>query len=199
MPHRKISDRLQAAVGLSAADRNLLSAVPKTIRSFADREVMVRGGDRAAFCTLLVDGFAIRQKIVAGKNQILAVYVPGDIPDLHALQFPIMDHELVSAGPTTAAVISLANLRVMLQRSYALTNAFWRDTLIDASIYREWVANVGARDASARVAHFLCELATRLEIWGWWITTRFASPSRKPTLLMLAACRSCTSIAPYSS
>jgi len=112
---------------------------------------------------LLVDGFAIRQKVVADKNQILAFYVPGDLPDLHTLQLPVMDYELVSAGRTTVALISHADIRAVLEYSRALMHAFWRETLVDASIYREWVANIGSRDALSRVAHLICELATRLE------------------------------------
>ena len=38
----------------------------------------------------------------------------------------------------------------------------WLDTLIDSSIFREWVVNVGRRDSRARIAHLLCELAWRL-------------------------------------
>ena len=39
-------------------------------------------------------------------------------------------------------------------------------TLIEASILREWVVNVGRRDARARIAHILCEFAVRLEQRG---------------------------------
>jgi CRP-like cAMP-binding protein len=42
----------------------------------------------------------------------------------------------------------------------------WTETLIDASIFREWVVNVGRRSAKARVAHLLCELALRLDKIG---------------------------------
>jgi CRP-like cAMP-binding protein len=42
--------------------------------------------------------------------------------------------------------------------------SMWIDTLIDASIFREWVVNVGRRDARARIAHLLCEFARRLEV-----------------------------------
>ena len=40
------------------------------------------------------------------------------------------------------------------------------DTLIDASIFREWVVNVGRRNSRARIAHLLCELAFRLDKLG---------------------------------
>ncbi len=39
-------------------------------------------------------------------------------------------------------------------------------TLIEASILREWVVNVGRRDARERIAHVLCEFAVRLETRG---------------------------------
>ena len=42
----------------------------------------------------------------------------------------------------------------------------WVDTLIDASIFREWILNIGQRGAKARVAHVLCEFARRVELAG---------------------------------
>ena len=51
-------------------------------------------------------------------------------------------------------------------RSPAVRRAMWIDTLIDASIFREWVVNVGRRDSRARIAHLLCELALRLKSIG---------------------------------
>jgi CRP-like cAMP-binding protein len=52
----------------------------------------------------------------------------------------------------------------------------WRDTLIDASIFREWVLNVGRRDAKARVAHMLCEFAVRCDVAGLGPVESFAWP-----------------------
>jgi diketogulonate reductase-like aldo/keto reductase len=43
----------------------------------------------------------------------------------------------------------------------------WHDTLVDGSVAHEWVANVGRRDARARVAHLLCEFALRLQTAGF--------------------------------
>jgi CRP-like cAMP-binding protein len=44
--------------------------------------------------------------------------------------------------------------------------AMWIETLLDSSISREWVVNVGRRDSRARIAHLLCEMAFRLEKIG---------------------------------
>lgn len=119
MPHRKLTVRLQAAIGLSEDDRALLARVPKTLRSFSEREPILRLGERPSHCSLLVEGFAMRQKVVAdNRNQILAFYVPGDLRDQHTLQLPVMDHELVSAGRSTVALICHADIWAMLDHSF---------------------------------------------------------------------------------
>jgi CRP-like cAMP-binding protein len=175
MPHQKIAHRLQTAVGLSDDDRDLLANVPKKMRSFSDHEAIVRGGRQPSHCALIVEGFAKREKIVGGKNQILAFYIAGDAPDLHTFQLPIMDDDLTSAGRSTVAFISHADLGAMLEKSRALTNALWRETLVNAAIYREWVAAL-ARDATARVTHLICEFAARLEMVGLLEHDQFRVP-----------------------
>jgi CRP-like cAMP-binding protein len=47
-----------------------------------------------------------------------------------------------------------------------IARALWIDALVDASIYREWVTNVGRRAAPARIAHVLCEVALRMQAAG---------------------------------
>jgi CRP-like cAMP-binding protein len=42
--------------------------------------------------------------------------------------------------------------------------AMWYETLVEGSIFREWVLNIGRRDARTRIAHLLCEFAMRLEV-----------------------------------
>jgi CRP-like cAMP-binding protein len=49
-----------------------------------------------------------------------------------------------------------------MQHSPAVTEALWRETLVEASIFREWAINLGGREAISRVAHLLCEMAVRL-------------------------------------
>jgi CRP-like cAMP-binding protein len=47
-----------------------------------------------------------------------------------------------------------------------IRRAAWLDTLIDSSVFREWVVNLGRRDARGRIAHLLCELMARLKASG---------------------------------
>lgn len=43
--------------------------------------------------------------------------------------------------------------QVDVRRAVAI--AMWLDTLIDGAVFREWITNLGRRDASARTAHGL--------------------------------------------
>jgi CRP-like cAMP-binding protein len=166
MPHKKLIARLQAVLGISERDRAQLANMPHTIKTFANGEYIWRQQDRTTRCTIVMNGFLSRERVVAARNQIFSFHVPGDIPDLHTLHLPVMDHDLRSVGPSTVAFVMHSFLTDMLIESPALMQAFWRETVIDAAIYREWVGNLGSRQALARLAHLLCELATRLEIVG---------------------------------
>ena len=39
--------------------------------------------------------------------------------------------------------------------------ALWKGTLVDAVIFREWIANVTRRDAYQRIAHLMCEMVVK--------------------------------------
>jgi CRP-like cAMP-binding protein len=53
-----------------------------------------------------------------------------------------------------------------MQRHPSLQTALWRDTLIDAGVFRTWMAGIGRRTAYARIAHLLCELFVRMRAIG---------------------------------
>ncbi len=57
-------------------------------------------------------------------------------------------------------------MRDLFQQQPRLVGVFWRDTLIDASIFREWMLGIGRRSAKTRVAHFFCEMVMRLRAVG---------------------------------
>jgi CRP-like cAMP-binding protein len=58
----------------------------------------------------------------------------------------------------------------------------WVDTLVDASIFREWIANVGRRDAKTRIAHLLCEFSMRLQHAGLGDETGYEMPMSQEQL-----------------
>ncbi|UPJ55962.1 Crp/Fnr family transcriptional regulator [Bradyrhizobium sp. 192] len=166
MPHHKLIARLLAVGPVSERDRDALRNMRYSVRNLADAEYAVRVGDRPSSCTIVLAGFLSRQRVVSDRMQISSFYLAGDMPDLPSLHLPVMDHDLCSVGPSTIALVKHSDVRAMLQESTGLLNAFWRETLIQGAVYREWVDNLGARQALPRVAHLICEIATRLEFVG---------------------------------
>jgi CRP-like cAMP-binding protein len=75
----------------------------------------------------------------------------------------VADHNVQSLGPSTVAGVSKEALLDLMAKDAAVRRALWLDSLIDASVFREWVVNVGRRNAKTRIAHLLCELALRLD------------------------------------
>jgi hypothetical protein len=53
---------------------------------------------------------------------------------------------------------------------------FWRDTLIDAAVFREWMAGIARRDAYTRIAHLFCEMFVRLRAVGLTDGERYGLP-----------------------
>jgi CRP-like cAMP-binding protein len=110
----------------------------------------------------------VRSKTIEnGQRQILSLHIPGDIPDLQSLYLYRMDHDLVTLVPSTLGFISHASLRAMTRANPNITEVLWRDTLIDAAMFREWIVNVGQRPAVSRLAHIAVELRKRLAITGY--------------------------------
>ena len=166
MPHPKFIARLQAIAGLSEDERRQVAALPSTLRQVADGEVVLRQGEAAPRCVFVVSGFLYQSRIVGDRSQILAFHVPGDMPCLHTLLVSPMDADLVGLGPTIIGTVAHNQLRQLLDDSLHLTRAFWRETLVDAAISRQWIARLGAQAALPKVAHLICELAARLEVVG---------------------------------
>ena len=51
-------------------------------------------------------------------------------------------------------------------RTNLVRRALWWATLVDEAVLREWLVNIGQREAPERVAHILCELLLRLRAVG---------------------------------
>jgi CRP-like cAMP-binding protein len=176
MLHQKLVDRLRAIANLSENDLALLAGMPTMVKSFGDGGYILRDGDTSAHCCLLLEGFLARHKIAGDRSQILSFHVPGDIPDLQTLHLNVMDHDLTSVGRAVVAFIPHDWFNRTLDRAPSLAHVFWREILIDAAVYREWIANIGARDAIARIAHLICEIEARLAAVGLVSDNAFSVP-----------------------
>jgi CRP-like cAMP-binding protein len=163
----KLIARLKAIAALSDADAALIASFPMRVQNLPDKGVIASDGERVKQCCLLLEGYLTRQKTLAdGTRQIVSWHVPGDIPDLYSLHLTPIDHDLVTLGPAIVALIQHEHMNAVLQQSASLTHIFWRETLVDAAVFREWVIDLGKRSALERIAHTICEVYRRLEVVG---------------------------------
>jgi CRP-like cAMP-binding protein len=161
---RKLETRAQ----LSDEDRSAIMALPFVRRTYDAPSYLLREGEPSRrYCSFVVSGLAFRQKLaVTGARQIVSVHVRGDLLDLQHLFLSQADHSIQALTRLETADIDRSALRALILARPKIGEAMWTDALIDASIFREWVLNVGRRDARARVAHLLCEFALRLQAAG---------------------------------
>ncbi len=96
----------------------------------------------------------------------MAIHIPGEFIDLENCSLAVADHNVQSLVGCEVAQVPVAALRDLAQAHPTIAAAMRLDMQINASISREWVVNVGRRDARTRIAHLLCELALRLEASG---------------------------------
>jgi CRP-like cAMP-binding protein len=149
------------------ADRAAVLALPHTLKTIEPNRPIVREGDRTSFACVLLTGFAIRQKTVAdGARQIFSMHLSGDIVDLQNAVLRIADNTAQALTRCQVAFVPREAIRRIAAERSPIGEALWYDTLVDGSIFREWIANVGRRDARMRVAHLLCEFAMRMQAAG---------------------------------
>ncbi len=165
--HNPMIRRLESVYTLTDDERHALQTLPMQVVAIKADQDIVREGDRPSRSCLLLSGFACTYKVTAaGKRQIVSFNLPGDIPDLQSLHLKVLDNSIGTISPCSVGFLTHEALRDLCDRYPRIASAFWRETLIDAAIFREWVLNVGRREAYTRLAHVLCELLVRLEAVG---------------------------------
>ena len=158
----RLAMKLNTIVRLTAEELSSISSLPLIIRDLRPDQDIVREGDRPSQCCLIIEGLAYRYKIVGeGRRQIFSYHIAGDTPDLQSLHLERMDHNVGTLIATKVAFIPHHDVKVLTETQPRVLAAFWRDGLIDAAIFREWMVGMGRRSALTRIAHLICELFTR--------------------------------------
>jgi CRP-like cAMP-binding protein len=185
-------DKLSYWNPLDDADRRAILELPHRIRKVDRHSYIVREREKASHAALILHGFAVRHKIVGGgARQIVAVHMKGDIVDLQNTFLEVADHGVQMITDGDIALIPREAVRAIALERRNVGMAMWFDTLVDGSIFREWIANVGRRDARARLAHLLCEFSLRLKMAGLGSTNEYELPM---TQEQMADCTGLTSV-----
>jgi CRP-like cAMP-binding protein len=175
--------KLTHSYPLQKADREALLALPHRVKSVEPHHYIVREREKATHSCLMVSGFSIRHKIVVGgARQIVAIHMKADMVDLQNSMLGTADHSVQMLTAGEVALIPREAIQQLALDRPRIGMAMWKDTLVDGSIFREWIANVGRRNAQTRLSHLLCEFALRLKLAGLGEQTNYELPMTQEQL-----------------
>jgi CRP-like cAMP-binding protein len=162
--HRILIDKLKEHSRIGADDMVAIQSLSFAIRELGRNEDLIRQGDAPKVSVLVVEGMVSRYHLLPnGGRQYLSFHMAGDMPDSQSLFLDRMDHAVCAMGRAVVASIPHKQLLAIFELRPQIGFAVWRETLIDAAIFREAIANNSARDMAARMAHLFCELFYRAE------------------------------------
>jgi CRP-like cAMP-binding protein len=152
---------------LDPTDKEAIRQFSCKLRELASGEDFLRQGDKPTASAVVLEGVVARYHTLgSGRRQYLSVHFPGDWPDAQGLFIDRMDHSVCAIGKAVLCAIPHEELIAAFRRHPSVSFAIWRETLIDAAIFREAITNNGSRSATVRVAHFFAEAHYRMNMVG---------------------------------
>lgn len=133
---------------LSQEAESVVRALPHRLAEVEGGKHIVRDGDRTEHCCLLINGYVYRSRDTRdGRRQILSVHMRGDAIGLRNSVLGLADHNVQALTSCEVAYVPQQALLAAATAHPALGQAFWRQTLIEASIAYEWMLSIGRRSA----------------------------------------------------
>lgn len=165
--HRNLIRNLREHSRLGEEDIEHIAKLSYVVRQFEPNEDLIRQGDSPKAAALVLSGTVGRYHLLdSGRRQYLSFHIVGDMPDAQGLFIDQMDHAVCAMGRAVIAFIPHTELVRAFKARPQLAFAVWRETLIDAAIFREAITNNSARPVDVRMAHLFCELFYRARSSG---------------------------------
>jgi CRP-like cAMP-binding protein len=158
-----LARKLSSFIDLAPEEVARLDALSRSVRRYGAGKNLIKEGDRPEFVFLLVDGWAYRYKVLPdGRRQIMAYLIPGDLCDIHIFILKEMDHSIGLLSNAQVAAIPKQAMLDLIHEHPRIGEALFWSTLVDEGVLREWLVNLGQRDAFQRIAHLFCEMWLRM-------------------------------------
>ena len=162
LAHDIIVRKLKEHSHLHLSDEAALHSLGIRTRRLKPDEDLIREGDKPEVSALVLEGVVARYHALAdGQRQYLSFHLAGDLPDAQTLFLEKMDHAICAVGVAQVALIAHEEILQLFKQRAPIGFAFWRETLIDAAIFREAITNNSSRPPRTRMAHLFCELYYR--------------------------------------
>lgn len=165
--HDILARKLKEHSELDAGDIEALKGLSAHSRTLGPNEDFIRQGDKPVVSALVTSGMVARYHLLkGGRRQYLSFHMTGDLPDAQTLFIERMDHAVCALGEAIVTLFPHEEILALFERRPPVGFAIWRETLIDAAIFREAITNNGSRPVLTRMAHLFCELYYRARSAG---------------------------------
>jgi CRP-like cAMP-binding protein len=168
---------------LSEDDSDAVAHIKGEVRTLQKGKDILSAGDVPHFSVVVLKGFLCRHSWKRdGTRQIHSFYMPTDAPCLETLHIDYMDNNLGAITPSIVGIIPHPEMfRVMEQRPQVRA-LLWRETLVQAAVFREWLTRNSTLPAHSAMAHLFCEIFVRAETAGLLLANSCAMPATQETL-----------------
>lgn len=161
-PSDMLIKKLKHHSQLDSADVAAIRSLECRFRDLQPGEDFIRQGDKPTESAIVLEGMVARYHTLAnGGRQYISLHIAGDWPDAQGLFLEEMDHSVCAVNPASLCAIPHKDLIRTFRARPNVGFAVWRETLIDASIFREAVTNNSSRTGVTRLAHFFSEIYFR--------------------------------------
>lgn len=168
---------LPAAAAPTRPELAALQRLRGSARALRRGEDLFVQGRRHEGFFVLMEGYALRYRILPdGRRQVLDVCIPGDTIGGPSCFIGAALNTATALTPAAVAFVSPTAIVGVFERFPRLTLALFHSSTAEAARIGEHLIDVGRRGVSERVAHFILELSTRLEVVGLGAPDAFTMP-----------------------
>lgn len=157
---KKMSGRFPLVDSLRA---DLTEMARERVR-FQSGQTIISAGDDYEGMFLLEDGWVVRSRwLPGGGRQIVNIALPGDFLCFNSVMFAKSGFDLIARTSGSMVRLRTPSVAEMMEKYPGVTAALMWASSHEESLLAERVVSLGRRDALGRLAHVICEIASRLE------------------------------------
>ena len=162
-----LTEKLSRVVALSPAEVVALAGFQANPRRIPRGRDIVAEGRKYDGILVLLDGVALRYRVLQdGRRQVLNIVLPGDLIGFPGCFFESALYAIAALGDCRVSSVPFAHFLGLFETHPRLAAAIFWSLSCEAAMYAEHLIGVGRRSALERVAHFLLEMLTRLQVIG---------------------------------
>lgn len=163
----RLARKLDAFAPLAEDEMPVLRDLVTGTRMVRRREDLIIEGRNYKTLFLISEGILMRYRVLRdGRRQIINLAVPGDLAGIPGCLFETALYSVRAVTDAQVDVIPLNKLVRLSDTQPRLAAKILWSFACETAIYVEHLILVGRRTALERVAHFLLELLTRLQLIG---------------------------------